>query len=87
MASIDEHVQDCINQLGEPYREVHEWLDAFFPIRRSHHRIMRHHDAGIEEARKKWGDQAATAAQIHILKDCSGKVPTREEAILWDILS
>lgn len=86
MASINEHSQDCINQLGEPFREVHVWLDEFFATKGYRHRIMRHHTEGVEEARRKWGDRAATAAQIHIMKDCNGKVPTREEAILWSIL-
>jgi len=27
-----------------------------------------------------WGDQAARAAEIHIMKDCGGKVPAEKDA-------
>lgn len=86
MASIEEHSKDCVYYLGKPFTEVHEWLDEFYATKGFRHRIMRHHVEGVEEARRKWGDRAATAAQIHIIKDCYGKIPTREEAILWSIL-
>ena len=39
---------------------------------------MRDHREGIEEVRAKWGDEAAEAAEIHILKDC-GKIMDRLE--------
>lgn len=82
MPLVDEHCKDCRDALGEDFREIHEWLDEFFPSRGLRHRVVRH-----QEVRKKWGDRAAKAAQIHIEKDCYGKVPTREEAELWDILT
>jgi hypothetical protein len=87
MALIEEHCKDCFKSLGKDFREVHEWLDEFFPTMGFHHRIMRHHKDGVEEARKKWGDEGAKAAELHIIKDCYGKVPTKEEAQLWDLLT
>lgn len=87
MALVDEHCRDCTNILGEDFREVHEWLDEFFPSKGLRHRVARHHTEGVEEVRKKWGDRAAEAAEIHIKKDCYGKVPSREEAELWNILT
>jgi hypothetical protein len=33
------------------------------------HRKLRHHLAGIEQARKLWGDQAAEAARLYIIAD------------------
>lgn len=84
MASFDEHCQDCIKALGEPYENVHRWLDAFFPVYGFDHRPERHHDEGIKEVRQIWGDGAARAAEIHILKDY-GFIPTKEQADLWKL--
>lgn len=87
MASIDEHCRDCLNILGEEFREVNEWLDEFFPILGFKHRGQRHHKEGVEEARRRWGDRAARVAEIHIRKDCYGEVPSKEQAELWDLLT
>ena len=38
-----------------------------------------------EQVRKMWGDQAARAAEIHIRKDCLGKIPTENEAQMWSL--
>lgn len=74
MAKKEEHCQDCINELGKPYEEVHEWLDELFALVGSDHRDIRHNIMGVEKVRKMWGDEAARAAEIHILKD-EGKIP------------
>jgi hypothetical protein len=82
MADYKEHCDDCEKQLGKAYSVVHRWLDEFSFSRgtfRPEHRMIRHHKAGIEEVRKKWGDEAALAAEIHISKDFNGKIPTEEE--------
>lgn len=65
----EEHCDDCIIQLGEPFGYVHKWLDELFASRGVHHRRFRHHKAGIEEVRVKWGDRAAQAAYRHIVAD------------------
>jgi hypothetical protein len=74
------HCEECIQKLGEPFGEVHEWLDEFaaefFPLLA--HRIERHHSSGIEEVRLKWGDKAAEAARLHIIAD-EGCVPEPHE--------
>lgn len=87
MATIEEHCKDCRSVLGEDFRNVHEWLDEFFPTKGLRHRGVRHHREGIEEIRNMWGNRAARAAHIHIKKDCYGKIPSREEAELWDMLT
>lgn len=84
MAHIDEHAKDCLDELGEEFREVHIWLDELFKILGPKHRDARHHRGGVEEVRKKWGDRAARAAEIHIIKDCK-KVPTVQEAQMWSL--
>ena len=77
MASYHEHCNDCIAELGEPFGEVHNWLDEFF-VRLGcsvKHRDVRHHEDGVEEVRARWGDRAAEAAIIHIRRDFKGWLP------------
>lgn len=85
MASLEEHCQDCVKELGKEYKEVHLWLDALFVKLGTKHRDVRHHDKGVEQVRKKWGDEAAKAAEIHIKKDCMGFVPTENQARMMNI--
>ena len=75
MAKIETHCKDCEAVLGKPYLEVHEWLDAYakeynpflyFEL----HRKFRHHDEGVEEAKKLFGHYGAQAAKLHIIRDC-----------------
>ena len=71
MPIFEEHCLKCQQILGEPFPEVHLWLDEYFgqsPYG-TRHRYLRHHRQGIEEIRKKWGDRAAMAAEIHIRQD------------------
>ena len=74
MAKCEEHCQDCIIELGEPFEKVHRWLDELFALVGSDHRDIRHNVKGVEKIRKMWGDKAAKAAEIHILKD-EGCIP------------
>lgn len=80
MAHWKEHAKDCEDQLGNPWFVVHHWLDEFAKIYYpwKGHRVHRHHREGIAEVRIKWGDEAASAAEIHILKD-EGDIPSREQ--------
>ena len=85
MASLREHCDDCVRELGEPFKEVHLWLDELFVKLREKHRSARHHRGGVEKVREKWGDRAARAAEIHILKDNNGVVPTESQAQMWSL--
>ena len=71
MASWKEHAKDCKDQLGKDWIVVHHWLDELAGIYWPWmgHRVHRHHKEGIEIIRQKWGDEAAKAAEIHILRD------------------
>ena len=71
--------------LGEDFGQVHEWLDGLYPIYGWLHREYRHHDLGVEAVRKKWGDQAAEAAILHIQADCDGEIPkaNMEKWLRW----
>lgn len=86
MASREEHSKDCVKALGEPFFEVHDWLDELWPTVGPCHRFIRHHEGGVEEVRKMWGDKAAEAAKIHIRKDFCGGIPTEEDSKLWAIM-
>ena len=79
MASLAEHCADCRRELDEDFRHVHEWLDALYRTLGTKHRSVRHHAGGVEQVRKMWGDRAARAAEIHIIKDC-GVVPSEQDA-------
>ncbi len=71
MPSIEDHCRDCILKLGKPYKDVHEWLDAFaFTDKLGMlHRRKRHHALGVAEARRLFGPAGAEAAKIHIVAD------------------
>ena len=79
MASLSEHCADCSRELGAPFAHVHEWLDELQAEYGPSHRPFRHHIEGIEMVRAKWGDEAAKAAEIHIRRDCNGKILTQKE--------
>jgi hypothetical protein len=76
----EEHCRECRKKMGDDWEKVHIWLDetagAYFPW--CGHRQIRHHTKGVEEVRRMWGDEAATAAEMHIISD-EGYVPTKLE--------
>ena len=72
MAHCKEHCKDCLEAgLSRDWHVVHRWLDElakdYWPW--MGHSVHLHNKEGVEEVRKKWGDEAAKAAEIHILKD------------------
>lgn len=79
MSTLEEHCRDCVRELGEPFAHVHEWMDELQPEYGPMHRPFRHHSDGVKWVRARWGDAAAQAAEIHIRKDCGGRLPTPVE--------
>jgi len=71
--------------LGEDFPQVHNWLDALFKILGPKHRSARRHTVGVEQVRKMWRDRAAQAAEIHIRRDCGGKLPSANDAQLLSL--
>jgi hypothetical protein len=71
MPCIEEHLTESITFFGTGFADVHRWLDEFAgkPPYGMRHRKLRHHQAGIEQVRHKWGDLAAEAARQHIISD------------------
>ena len=71
---LEEHEKMTIQLLGEPFTEVHLWLDEYFSTLGARHRRKRHHLKGIEEVCSLWGDRGAEVARQHIIDDlkCEG---------------
>src|SRR5690242_14820614 len=69
--SFAQHCSETTSALGKPFEEIHRWLDEFAgkPPYGMRHRRLRHHEAGVEEVRKRWGHEAAEAARLHIIAD------------------
>jgi len=74
------HRKECLEKMGDDWDKVHQWLDCtardYFPW--MGHRQIRHHTEGVEQVRRIWGDEAAKAAEMHIISD-EGHVPNAEE--------
>lgn len=70
---LDEHEQASIRVFGQPYTEVHLFLDEYFTTLGARHRRVRHHLQGIEEVRRRWGVDAASVARLHIIDDLKGE--------------
>jgi len=78
MSSFKKHCEDCAKALGNPWPEVHKFLDQYagkVPGELANHRVELHHKNGIAMVRAKWGDEAAKAAEIHIREDFMGELP------------
>jgi hypothetical protein len=71
MALLESHCEETEKALGKPYREVHMWLDEFFLSKEygARHRRLRHHEKGIQEVIKLFGEEAGVAARMHIITD------------------
>ena len=71
MADFEQHCRETQIILGNRFEIVHRWLDEFFlsPQYGTRHRRLRHHEAGIHEAARLFGPEAAKAARIHIVTD------------------
>jgi hypothetical protein len=69
--SFLEHCNESIRLFGQPWPQVHHWLDALAgtPEYGMRHRRKRHHEAGIREMVKILGEAAAPAARQHIISD------------------
>ena len=71
MPSFEQHCQDSIAELGQPFEAVHLWLDEYagkegYGMR---HRRKRHHLQGTREAVSLFGQEAEAAARLHIVAD------------------
>jgi|UniRef100_A0A7V6DP68 hypothetical protein len=71
MPSLKKHCEESERVFGEAFKESHRWLDEFagapgFGMR---HRKKRHHEAGIQQAIKLFGEIGGRVARQHIISD------------------
>jgi hypothetical protein len=78
----EEHEAECVQKLGRPFTEVHEYLDQFFKDHGPRHRCKLHHKWGIELVRRQFGEDAAQAATLHILSDLALEGFPRDEELI-----
>jgi len=74
MARIETHCEDCIRLLGNPYIEVHKWLDFYAKQYNPHvyleyHRRFRHTKEALDAQFANWSEEQQIAAKIHIVRD------------------
>jgi hypothetical protein len=71
MFSFENHCKESINLFGQPYEEVHLWLDEFqgTPEYRMRHRKKRHYEDGIKQVIELFGETAGKVAKRHIISD------------------
>jgi hypothetical protein len=65
----EDHELECVQKLGKPFTEVHQFLDQHFATLGAHHRCKLHHEEGIKMVKLQFGEEAAKAARLHILSD------------------
>ncbi len=72
-----EHCARCEKLLGQPWPEVHAFLDQFFAqFPYEAHRIILHHALGVERVVALFGPEARKAAILHIRDDMAGLLDT-----------
>ncbi len=71
MATFEEHCEAARLEFGKPYEEIQLWLDEFHGKEPyfTRHRRLRHHEHGIREAVKIFGEHADAVARQHIVID------------------
>jgi len=69
--TFEQHCEESQRLFGKPYPEVHRWLDHFMGTEKYgwRHRRVRHHEAGIQQAVKLFGEEAGLVARQHIISD------------------
>lgn len=67
---LEAHEIRCVQSFGEPFREVHLYLDKYYPdYRNEAHRILLHHSLGVSLILREHGIRASWAAEQHIRDD------------------
>lgn len=64
-----QHIDRAQKTFGRPWVEVHRYLDQYFPQFGMYHRIVLHHQRGIDLVVAKFGKEAQPVAEQHILDD------------------
>lgn len=71
MSTFEKHCEESERLFGQTFEHVHLWLDEFqgTPKYRMRHRRVRHHEAGIQQVVRLFGEEAGQAARQHIISD------------------
>jgi hypothetical protein len=86
MSTFETHCQESTQLFGKPYEQVHQWLDEFHGTAhyRTRHRRVRHHEAGIKEVIRLWGEEAGAVAKQHIVSDLKEEGWTKHDPFPQD---
>lgn len=67
---ITEHERHSLRVLGNPFTEIHEWLDQYYEVVDNvAHRVVLHHRYGIELGVSLFGESARRALELHVEDD------------------
>lgn len=67
---IPEHERHGLSVLGNPFTEIHEWMDQYYEVVDNvAHRVVLHHRYGIELGVSLFGESARRALELHIEDD------------------
>ncbi|MFQ6759457.1 hypothetical protein MWR57_12730 [Desulfovibrionaceae bacterium CB1MN] len=69
MPDLTQHSATCQKLLGKAFKEVHAFLDHFFPQYGMNHRQILHHRLGIDLTAAQFGEETRIAAELHIIDD------------------
>lgn len=71
-----EHEAHCLEILGKPWPEVHRWIDRYYLLAPVFaHRIVLHHQLGIELGVAELGENARAALELHVRDDFGRILP------------
>jgi len=70
----NEHEKTSLMMFGNKYPEIHDFLDQYFSIYGTYHRILLHHRAGVNLIVRKFLKSVKSLAGQHILDDL-GVIP------------
>jgi len=70
----EEHARSCEAAFGNPFTEVHDFLDQYSKAFPGQHRKLYHHRQGLALVAELFGPEAVKAAERHILED-EGVIP------------
>ncbi len=70
----EEHEERSQILFGRKFTEIHEFLDSYFSMFGPYHRIVLHHQLGVERVVQKFPGSVRKVAEQHIIDDL-GNVP------------
>ena len=72
---VAQHADACMKEFGEPFHEVHNFLDQYYREYGLAHWSLLHHRLGVELIVERFGEKARAPAELHIRQDTGGELP------------